>query len=1245
MNRDFLACLAIALQCHYAAAVSASAAETPAIVQLSGTDWRIHEDVAGKGAEARLFAADPASPGWIPATVPGNVQADLEAAHQLRPLSYGAGDPRLNDVANKDWWYREDFSIPDSLAGKRLTLVFDGVDKQAEVWLNGRQVGSNSGMFKRFQFDVTTVAKPGQSNQLAVRVARRVGDWNERNPWKSATNLGWDWGTSVATLGIWKDVRLEATGPARIDWTRVQTTLSEDHAKATVIVSLEIDSAAELSAKARFRVSGQGQAVDATVQAALKKGSNRLTAELPLERPALWWPNGQGTQPLYTLVAELHSAEGGGAIDVRSTRFGVRDLRWVPTQDAPADHLCRYQLITNGRPVRTIGSNLVPADLYFGRMAPRVLFLLHQAKAAGINTLRLWGGGVILHDSFYDLADELGIMLVQEFPLANHLPPTDAEYLAMVESTARNIVRQVRNHPAIIEFDGGNEMPWKSDTDHPAFHLLKRVVGEEDGRMFRATCPDLGAGHGPWEFDRKWYGPINETNALVTLHGKEQLLRPTMRQGEFGSHSPAHLEVWQREIPVQDQWPIVGLQNEVLHRKRGVRAIGPYNWLNMNILEDVFGPFDGLRELVEAGQFYGADGVRYMVDAYRRNGSRIGGLTTWMFNEPWPNAAGSYQVDYDGRPKMMHDFMKQAVAPISLSLKYDSPFYPLERGMKVELFLTSDAPQPAADLHWKWLARDRRGTVFARSEGTAAIAPLEVKSLGEVTLTSPAKTVFGPIFMELRLEEAGGKLLTERLHIFGLANLSGPFAQLVKNVGADPDDDASQITTPAERPADLRNQLYLLLGKSMTPPPPNTPPQGRGLLNVNDGYYGNDRGWSDGWFEFKLRGKPTLGRFKFGRDRTGVCTDRCVDYMKIETSLDGETWQTVFEQDKLSQLPGFSPVKTVEIQTNPVQAQYLKVTVMPPNSSGGSFPVIDEFEAYAPSAQTPATLPHVAVLDRPEVWRPMRHTTLEVQAAPARIENEQEVLELTVKNTGPMTAFPCEVHPLISYRTDLLIDNNHCFIPPGEGRTMTIRAASSSPRPLGEGPGERAACGLTLSQTGWWISCWNADNVTVAPGDDVLLVVGRRDQMCREFLGYIDPQKIANLKQTTLVGTRPDPAQLPYLLDAGRRARFEFPLSGFSPQRPARLRIHAADQSKAVRATLNVTVNGKTFEQSLPAGLGIQDADPAHLAFPATVEFEIPAGVLQPGQNVLEVQVSGAGWFTWDALECIADRVEQRSGE
>ena len=1213
MPRFVLFCLGFALHGLCAVAV-AEPTDSLTTIQLSGADWRIREDASGKGTDARLFSADPLTAGWIAATVPGNIQADLEAAHQLEPLWYGAGDARLKLVAAKDWWYRKDFTIPASLTGKRLTLVFDGADQHAEVWLNGNAIGANTGMFRRFQFDVTAVAKVGQVNQLAVRIARqpdpKAQDWAKQSlELKSATNAGWDWGTPVRTMGLWKGVRLEASGAARIDWTRVQTTLSKDHAKATALVTLEIDCTAELQAKAGFEIVGHAQVI---VDTALKKGRNIVKAELPLEQPRIWWPAGQGEQPLYTLRTDLRAPDGL-ALHERTTRFGVRDVSWVHTEGAPADFINRFQLVINGRPVRTIGSNFIPADLLFGRMETRALNLLHHAKASGMNTLRIWGGGVICHDSCYDLADELGILLVQEFPLANHVPPKDAAYLAMLDATARNIVRQVRNHPSIIEFDGGNEMRWKSDTDHPAFHLLKRVVAEEDGRVFRATCPDLGSTHGPWGYDLWTFGQ--------TFYGKKSSLRTTMRQGEFGTASPAHLETWHREIPLKDQWPILGLENEVLHRKRTVRAIGPFNWLNKNNLDDVFGPFDGLADMIQAGQFYGAEGLRYATDFIRRNGKRTGGLTTWQLNEPWPNGAGSYLVDYDGRTMMAYDFLKQAIAPITLSLEYESVFYSLKKGIKAELFLTSDAPQRVKDLRWRWLARDRRGTVFAQKEGAASIDPIEVQSLGDVTLMPPAKTIFGPVFMELRLEDSAGQLLTERMHVFGLANLPHPFAKLIKNRGADSDDDASLITTPAERPSDEGNLLRLLLGKGMTPPPPSVPPQYRGALGVNDRLYGNDHAWSDGWFEYKLRGKPTIGRFKFGRDRTGLFADRLADYIKIETSLDGEQWQTVFEADKLTRLPGFSASKTVEVQIAPVTAQYLKVTIAPPNAPSGPYPCIDEFEAYAPSAQPPAKLPHVAVLDAPEVWRPTRHTTLTVEASPIRIEGTQEVLELHLKNTGSMTALFCEPHPLITYRTDLFIENNHCFIPPGESRTITIRA------------GKNAASGLSLEETGWRIAAWNTDEIIIAPRDTVLLAVGRHDQMCREFLGYLEPSMITNAKQTTLTGARPDSSLLPYRLENGSRARFEFAIQRLTPNRAARLRIHTADQSKDTRAVVIATVNGKPFEQSLPEGLGIQATQPDHLAFPATAEFAIPAGVLQPGNNVVEIQLKYESWLTWDALD------------
>ena len=298
------------------------------VIPLSGADWRIRE----AGAVPSPPAANLNGVGWIPATVPGNIQADLEAAHLLEPLWYGAGDPRLHEVARKNWWYRKDFAVPSSWAGQRLTLVFDGVDHECEIWLNGRRIGANVGMFRRFWFDVTGTGCPARSNHLAVRIAKipdviaplvsqtdGQGVVNDGTHFlarqratpkvlkelKSPTNWGWDWGVNIWTLGIWKDLRLQATGPARIDWTRVRTALSDDHARATVTASLEIESLSDLPAKAQFSIAGQGQTAQVTVDAELRKGRNLVKAEMALDQPVLWWPNGQGDQPLYTLRAVL----------------------------------------------------------------------------------------------------------------------------------------------------------------------------------------------------------------------------------------------------------------------------------------------------------------------------------------------------------------------------------------------------------------------------------------------------------------------------------------------------------------------------------------------------------------------------------------------------------------------------------------------------------------------------------------------------------------------------------------------------------------------------------------------------------------------------------------------------------------------------------------------------------------------------------------------------------------------------
>ncbi|MCL5099346.1 MAG: glutamine amidotransferase, partial [Candidatus Omnitrophica bacterium] len=1224
-------------------------AESANIISLNGTDWFIHPDAQGSGVAGELFNADTHSSGWIQAHVPGNVQADLESAHLLNPIWYGAGDPRLVEVARKDWWYRKDFVPPSNWAGRRVKLVFDGVDYQSEVWLNGKRLGAQAGMFRRFWFDVADHLKPGEKNQLAVRITRMPDELlpylvnsdgkmsGQGTPYffvdgmnktrqvlkglKSVTNFGYDWGVNVWTLGIWKDVRLEASGPARIDWVQVQTALSDHYQKAVITARLEVNSPASLRAKALFRLHGSGQEMVSTVNTDLTEGTNVVTAQLVLDQPALWWPNGQGGQPLYELDASIASADTGESWDTKTTRFGVREIRWEQVEGAPRDFINPFRLVINGRPVRTMGANLLPPDLLFGRIEQRGVRLFHLAKAAGMNTFRVWGGGVILPDRLYDLADQLGLMLVLEFPLANCSPETDPVFLANLESTIRNIVKQIRNHPSIIEWDGGNEMSWQQGTDHPALHVLERVTSELDNRMFRATCPIQGSMHSPWNYDPE-------------THYSHYNTASPMRYGEFGCQSPANLEVWQREIPPSSRWPIEGIEDPILIRKNVVQAVfGQQFWLLKPVIESLFGPADNLAELVAEGQFAGAEGLRYAMDALRQKGGKIGGFTSWDYDEPWPNGAGSYQVDYDGQTLMNYDFVKQALAPAALALRYNSIQYDPALGIDTELWLVSDAPHALSGLQWRWLARDRRGEVIGQDHGTASVESQEALRLGAVSVKPPTQTALGPLLVELQLADATGKLLTERLYAFGADTVAGPLRGLIDNRGPDADDPPlSQALQTLHTQAPLRvlwiedwhdgrynaiktglhRKYRFAITTALADPKAlaKLAPDTRTLMDHFDVVWLTEADYRNPKKLAERIGKPFLSILAeavnsglgLGTDGgwggygdAGLEASPIADVLPVTFSATGDANRggpssivVSAPQHPLSpgkaftMVPGYNRVKakpdaTVILKTdsgddiltagNPGQGRVLAYAA---GTAGGWAPdsgsenrtwiarmllwLADKPDALVAAAETPAGL----------TFRPVRRTVLRASTPSVSIENDQEVLRISLANDGPMTALFCEPHPLIAYRTDLFIDSNNLFIPPGESRTLTIRA-SIQPKD-----------GLTLAQTGWRISCWNAEDVLVEPAPDMLLSVGRQDEMCQEFSMAANSAADAQNEPVKFSGSRPEPSTLPYLLEADAGAvQFSFQAPAGDAVLPARLRLHTADQSPETATAVEVVLNGK----------------------------------------------------------------------
>jgi len=332
-------------------------------------------------------------------------------------------------------------------------------------------------------------------------------------------------------------------------------------------------------------------------------------------------------------------------------------------------------------------------------------------------------------------------------------------------------------------------------------------------------------------------------------------------------------------------------------------------------------------------------------------------------------------------------------------------------------------------------------------------------------------------------------------------------------------------------------------------------------------------------------------------------------------------WPPILRQ--LRRYIDYRPTWSLEIHTPPVRARYVMVTVNGIKDQI-KFPAIDEFEVYAPEKGIQGPLPRMVFSDANALCRPVKRTTLKVSAAGVQSDEYSERLELVLKNTGKMTALFCEPHPLLNYRTDLFIDGKNICIPPGESRTIEI-----------VGP-RNPKLGLSLAQTGWRVTCWNAPDVMVEPEDSVLLSVGRQDAMTREYQGYNGNPKKAVKKKTTLVGTRPDPSDLPCLMNDRGTLELQFSLDRAQAEKASELRVHTADQSCEVSTAVEAKVNGKSFHQSLPKGLGLQDSVPAHLAFPATAVIDLPRGVLKAGNNVIQIRVKKGGWFTWDAMQLVS---------
>ena len=379
-----------------------------------------------------------------------------------------------------------------------MRLNFAGVDYEAEFWLNGECLGRHRGMYTPALFEVADHLRYGADNLLAVVIEPappeqpQIGRTSRVRTHKARMSYWWDFCPRMLHQGIWDDVYLEATGPVRIEDVWVRPELAPDLQAARARVTVELSTTRPLEVELETTVRLDGAIVDrSTMRQALTEDRSTLVTALDIPSPRLWWPNGcdlpagavrtgsspaaeSAERPLYQAEVRVVCLDEGGEAsgrhesDVCMQGFGLRSLEFVANEGAPPEAL-PYTLVVNGHNVYAKGWNWVPIDVLYGVPRPEKLArLLELARRAHVNLLRVWGGGLIESEAFYDLCDRYGILVWQEFiqsssGVDNH-PPEDAEFKASLIAEAEQIIPRRRNHPSLAIWCGGNElMDWEGN--------------------------------------------------------------------------------------------------------------------------------------------------------------------------------------------------------------------------------------------------------------------------------------------------------------------------------------------------------------------------------------------------------------------------------------------------------------------------------------------------------------------------------------------------------------------------------------------------------------------------------------------------------------------------------------------------------------------------------------------------------------------------------------------------------------
>ena len=729
-----------------------------------------------------------ASNDWLPAVVPGTVHQDL-LRHELLPDPFfGTNEQKIQWVENEDWAYRTTFTLNEvQMARQAARLVFEGLDTYADVYLNGSLILSTDNMFRGYEVDLKHLLHIGENRLYVVfhsPIRKALPQW-ETNGFeypadndhaekkvsiftrKAPYSYGWDWGIRMVTCGIWRPVSLRFYDVARIDDYLVkQLSLNEKEACLDNQVEIWNVSDTIVAAEVEVDCSLSGENVGKEIKkVSLQPGKNLISLPQIVEEPQRWMPNGWGKPVLYDFSAKVRF--NGEVVAEKQHRIGFRTLRVVTEKDDKGES---FYFEVNGVPMFAKGANYIPSDAMLPNVnSERYERLFRDIKEANMNMIRVWGGGVYEDDRFYDLADENGILVWQDFMFACTTYPADNTFLQRVTEEAEYNIKRLRNHACLAMWCGNNEIQegikfwgWKKrfgeeihsrfqiDYDKLFHECLPALVEKYDGgRFYMHTSPYFAN----WGRPDTW--KVRDSHNWGIWYGKKPFESADEEwcrfASEYGFQSFPEMKTIETFASPEDY----DIASEVMtaHQKSTVG-----NDLIATSMERYFRMPKSFEDFVYVGLVLQGMGVRHSIEAHRRQRPYCMGSLYWQLNDSWPVVSWS-SIDYYGNWKALHYQAKRAFEPLFINT--------LNEGDSLHVYLISDRLEDLNNLKLSMNLMNFQGKELQRREQVVALSANSVNEvyacpLGQWMVSEEHSTSF----MLLTLRDKKGKILAQDVHYF-----------------------------------------------------------------------------------------------------------------------------------------------------------------------------------------------------------------------------------------------------------------------------------------------------------------------------------------------------------------------------------------------------------------------------------------------------------------------------------------------